>query len=171
QRTRSGEFQVYASSDRCLSQETRFNIQSLRYLGQDEKESRNIKKALSNELGDEIEPNTIENQNNDELLGEISDDEEESNNEQSENEEGKLTAPIELLGDIAVLIYEPENTEAKQFFPLFEEKKKHRKLLVGRVKMMKKQVMKADDSNTKSTSCSNSNDEENEESSDDSEEN
>ncbi|KAM6200712.1 glutamate-rich protein 2 [Sarcoramphus papa] len=91
-------------------------------MGKGEKESRNIKKALSNELGAEIEPNTIENQNNDEPLGDISHDDEESSNERSESEEGKLTAPIELLGEIAVLIYEPENTEAKQFFPLPEEK-------------------------------------------------
>lgn len=58
-----------------------------------------MKKNLRNELGAEMETNTVENQNNDEPLVEISDDEE-SSNEQSENEEVKLTAPIELLGDI-----------------------------------------------------------------------
>lgn len=55
------------------------------FFNSDEKESRNIKKALSNEFCAEIEPNTIENQNNDEPLGEISDDDEEGSNEQSEN--------------------------------------------------------------------------------------
>lgn len=50
-----------------------------------------MKKTLSNELGAKIEPNTIENQDNDEPLGEISDDEDSSNEQKmSENEEGKI---------------------------------------------------------------------------------
>lgn len=60
------------------------------FLNSDEKESRNIKKAPSNELGVEIEPNTIKNQNNDEQLWEILDDDEENSNEQSENRENWL---------------------------------------------------------------------------------
>lgn len=62
-----------------------------------EEEWRNNKKAFSNELGAEVEPNTTENQNNDD---QISNNDEESSNEQSANEEGKLTAPIELLGEV-----------------------------------------------------------------------
>ncbi|GAB0191575.1 glutamate decarboxylase 1 [Grus japonensis] len=73
-------------------------------------EAWNLQKALSNELDAEIEPNTIENQNNYEPLGEISDDDEESSNEQSENEEGKLAAPIELLEECQVANTVPDDS-------------------------------------------------------------
>lgn len=56
-----------------------------------------MKKTLSNEFGAEVEPNTIENQDNNEPLGEISDDED-SSNEQSKNEEGKTYWSGRIVG-------------------------------------------------------------------------
>lgn len=73
-------------------------INRLFYLfNSDEEESRNHKKAFSNELGAEVESHTTEDQNN---YDQISNRDEESSNEQSANEEGKLTAPIVSLGEV-----------------------------------------------------------------------
>uniref|UniRef100_A0A8C3J1M7 Uncharacterized protein n=1 Tax=Calidris pygmaea TaxID=425635 RepID=A0A8C3J1M7_9CHAR len=66
---------------------------------------------------------------------------------------------------IAVLNYKQENTEAKEFFPLLEEK-----MLMGN-EDDEETSDESSNSSTKSTGCSKSNDEENEESSDDSKEN
>ncbi|XP_073161902.1 glutamate-rich protein 2 isoform X8 [Lepidochelys kempii] len=104
-----------------------------------EKNSRNVEKPANNELSTEFQTNSIDDHNIDEQLSETTDDDESS----SENEDRKRNAPIELLGEFLkaimdqdyslskklcqmILIYEPENTEAKQFLPLLEEK-----LLIG----------------------------------------
>ncbi|XP_062434894.1 glutamate-rich protein 2 [Rhea pennata] len=153
--------------------------------GENEKESRNIKKAPEKELCAQIQANGIKNHNNDELLTEISDDNNEISNEQSENEDGKFSAPLELLAEFLkaimngnynlaknlcqmILIYEPENAEAKQFFPLLEEKllmETAQKLAEGDSKD-EETIDGSSDDNKESTSCSNSGDEESEGSSD-----
>ncbi|XP_067405968.1 glutamate-rich protein 2 [Emydura macquarii macquarii] len=102
------------------------------------KNSRNVENTANSELSAEFQTNSIDNHNIDEQLSETTDDDE-SSSERSENEDGKRNAPIELLGEFLkaimdqdyslarklcqmILIYEPENTEAKQFLPLLEEK-------------------------------------------------
>nr|XP_042716684.1 glutamate-rich protein 2 isoform X5 [Chrysemys picta bellii] len=115
------------------------NLRSPQYIQETtddkEKNSRNIEKPANNELSTEFPTNSIEDHNTDEQLSETTDDDESS----SENEDRKINAPIELLGEFLkaimdqdyslskklcqmILIYEPENTEAKQFLPLLEEK-------------------------------------------------
>ncbi|XP_064371573.1 glutamate-rich protein 2 [Dromaius novaehollandiae] len=153
---------------------------------ENEEESRNINKAPEKELCAQIQANGIGNHNNDELLTEVSDGNNEISNEQSENEEGKFSAPIELLGEFLkaimngnyslaknlcrmILIYEPENTEAKQFFPLLEEKllmERAQKFTEGESEDDEETIDRSSDGNKESTSSSNSSDEESEGSSD-----
>ncbi|XP_074857576.1 glutamate-rich protein 2 [Carettochelys insculpta] len=116
------------------------NLRSPHYMqdNTDDKErnSRNVEKRANNELSAEFPTSSIDNHNIDEQLSETTDDDE-SSNECDENED--RNAPIELLGEFLkaimdqdyslakklcqmILIYEPENTEAKQFLPLLEEK-------------------------------------------------
>uniref|UniRef100_A0A8B9NUS3 Uncharacterized protein n=1 Tax=Apteryx owenii TaxID=8824 RepID=A0A8B9NUS3_APTOW len=74
-----------------------------------------------------------------------------------------------LCCQIAVLIYEPENTEAKQFFPLLEEKllmERAQKLAEGESEDDEETIDGSSDGNKESPSCSNSSDEESEGSSD-----
>ncbi|XP_013816016.1 glutamate-rich protein 2 [Apteryx mantelli] len=69
-----------------------------------------------------------------------------------------------------ILIYEPENTEAKQFFPLLEEKllmaEGAQKLAEGESEDDEETIDGSSDGNKESPSCSNSSDEESEGSSD-----
>uniref|UniRef100_A0A8C6YP35 Uncharacterized protein n=1 Tax=Nothoprocta perdicaria TaxID=30464 RepID=A0A8C6YP35_NOTPE len=127
------------------------------YLDENEKESTNIKESPEKELCAQIQANGIEIYNSDELRTEIPDDGNEISNEQNENERGKF-----------ILIYEPENTEAKHFFPLLEEK-----LLIGKFENSQKlaeeeseddeeTIDESSDSNKESTSCSDSSEEESE---------
>ncbi|XP_025037957.2 glutamate-rich protein 2 isoform X3 [Pelodiscus sinensis] len=117
------------------------NLRSPHYMQENtdkEKNSRNVEKTANNELSAEFQTNSIDDQNNDEQLSETTDDDE-SSSELDENEDRKRKAPIELLGEFLkaimdqdyslakklcqmILIYEPENTEAKQFLPVIEEK-------------------------------------------------
>ncbi|XP_073161901.1 glutamate-rich protein 2 isoform X7 [Lepidochelys kempii] len=149
-----------------------------------EKNSRNVEKPANNELSTEFQTNSIDDHNIDEQLSETTDDDESS----SENEDRKRNAPIELLGEFLkaimdqdyslskklcqmILIYEPENTEAKQFLPLLEEK-----LLIESTQNFGDEEGEETDEGSsedseEDTSSSNSSDDEGEESSDDSDEN
>ncbi|XP_030435940.1 glutamate-rich protein 2 isoform X1 [Gopherus evgoodei] len=152
-----------------------------------EKNSRNVGKPVNNELSTEFQTNSIEDHNIDEQLSETTDDDE-SSSENSENEDRKRNAPIELLGEFLkaimdqdynlskklcqmILIYEPENTEAKQFLPLLEEK-----LLIESTQNFGNEEGEETDEGSsedseEDTSSSDSSDDEGEESSDDSDEN
>ncbi|XP_039349659.1 glutamate-rich protein 2 isoform X1 [Mauremys reevesii] len=153
-----------------------------------EKNSRNVGKPANNELSTEFQTNSIEDHNINEQLSETTDDDE-SSSENSENEDRKTNAPIELLGEFLkaimdqdyslskklcqmILIYEPENTEAKQFLPLLEEK-----LLIestqnfGDEEGEETDEGSSEDSEEDTSSSDSSDDEEDEESSDDSDEN
>ncbi|XP_074974056.1 glutamate-rich protein 2 isoform X11 [Caretta caretta] len=149
-----------------------------------EKNSRNVEKPANNELSTEFQTNSIDDHNIDEQLSETTDDDESS----SENEDRKRNAPIELLGEFLkaimdqdyslskklcqmILIYEPENTEAKQFLPLLEEK-----LLIESTQNFGDEEGEETDEGSsedseEDTSSSDSSDDEGEESSDDSDEN
>ncbi|XP_043361195.1 glutamate-rich protein 2 isoform X5 [Dermochelys coriacea] len=149
-----------------------------------EKNSRNVEKPANNELSTEFQTNSIGDHNIDEQLSETTDDDESS----SENEDRKRNAPIELLGEFLkaimdqdyslskklcqmILIYEPENTEAKQFLPLLEEK-----LLIESTQNIGDEEGEETDEGSSAdseedTSSSDSSDDEGEESSDDSDEN
>ncbi|XP_019336005.1 glutamate-rich protein 2 isoform X3 [Alligator mississippiensis] len=149
-----------------------------------EKNSRSVEKT-ANSI--ELQPNSVDNHNFDELSQTTDDDE--SSSEHSENENGKGSAPIELLGEFLkaimggnyslakklchmILIYEPENTEAKQFLPLLEEKL----LMEGAQNSTDTESEEtdegsSDDSEEDTTSSSSSSEDESEESSDDSDEN
>uniref|UniRef100_A0A7M4FAD1 Glutamate rich 2 n=1 Tax=Crocodylus porosus TaxID=8502 RepID=A0A7M4FAD1_CROPO len=149
-----------------------------------EKNSRTVEKTANST---ELQPNSVDNHNFDKLSQTTGDDE--SSNEHSENENGKGSAPIELLGEFLkaimdgnyslakklcqmILIYEPENTEAKQFLPLLEEK-----LLMENAQNSTDTESEetdegsSDNSEEDTTSSSDSSDDESEESSDDSDEN
>nr|XP_032626957.1 glutamate-rich protein 2 isoform X2 [Chelonoidis abingdonii] len=152
-----------------------------------EKNSKNVGKPANNELSTEFQTNSIEDHNTDEQLSETTDDDENSS-ENSENEDRKTNAPIELLGEFLkaimdqdynlskklcqmILIYEPENTEAKQFLPLLEEK-----LLIESTQNFGDEEGEETDEGSsedseEDTSSSDSSDDEGEESSDDSDEN
>ncbi|XP_074823642.1 glutamate-rich protein 2 isoform X4 [Natator depressus] len=149
-----------------------------------EKNSRNVEKPANNELSTEFQTNSIDDHNIDEQLSEATDDDESS----SENEDRKRNAPIELLGEFLkaimdqdyslskklcqmILIYEPENTEAKQFLPLLEEK-----LLIESTQNFGDEEGEETDEGSsedseEDTSSSDSSDDEGEGSSDDSDEN
>ncbi|XP_043381387.1 glutamate-rich protein 2 isoform X5 [Chelonia mydas] len=149
-----------------------------------EKNSRNVEKPANNELSTEFQTNSIDDHNIDEQLSETTDDDESS----SENEDRKRNAPIELLGEFLkaimdqdyslskklcqmILIYEPENTEAKQFLPLLEEK-----LLIESTQNFGDEEGEETDEGSsedseEDTSSSDSSDDEGEGSSDDSDEN
>ncbi|XP_044888803.1 glutamate-rich protein 2 isoform X2 [Mauremys mutica] len=152
-----------------------------------EKNSGNVGKPANNELSTEFQTNSIEDHNINEQLSETTDDDE-SSSENSENEDRKTNAPIELLGEFLkaimdqdyslskklcqmILIYEPENTEAKQFLPLLEEK-----LLIESTQNFGDEEGEETDEGSsedseEDTSSSDSSDDEEEESSDDSDEN
>nr|XP_005290491.1 glutamate-rich protein 2 isoform X2 [Chrysemys picta bellii] len=164
------------------------NLRSPQYIQETtddkEKNSRNIEKPANNELSTEFPTNSIEDHNTDEQLSETTDDDESS----SENEDRKINAPIELLGEFLkaimdqdyslskklcqmILIYEPENTEAKQFLPLLEEK-----LLIESTQNFDDEEGEETDEGSsedseEDTSSSDSSDDEGEESSGDSDEN
>ncbi|XP_034641272.1 glutamate-rich protein 2 isoform X5 [Trachemys scripta elegans] len=164
------------------------NLRSPQYIQETtddkEKNSRNVEKPANNELSTEFPTNSIEDHNTDEQLSETTDDDESS----SENEDRKINAPIELLGEFLkaimdqdyslskklcqmILIYEPENTEAKQFLPLLEEK-----LLIESTQNFGDEEGEETDEGSsedseEDTSSSDSSDDEGEESSGDSDEN
>ncbi|XP_062974678.1 glutamate-rich protein 2-like isoform X1 [Elgaria multicarinata webbii] len=101
------------------------------------KNSRNVEKAANGEVSTEMPTGSVDKQNANEKPPDSSDDDE--NNEQSDNEAKKRIAPLQLMGEFLkaimeqkyslakklcqmILIYEPENPEAKQFLPLIEQK-------------------------------------------------
>ncbi|KAM7154129.1 glutamate-rich protein 2 isoform 3-T3 [Macrochelys suwanniensis] len=164
------------------------NLRSLNYIQETtdnkEKNSRNVETPANNELSTEFQTNSIDDHNIDEQLSETTDDDESS----SENEDRKRNAPIELLGEFLkavmdqdyslskklcqmILIYEPENTEAKQFLPLLEEKL----LIESTQNFGDKEGEETDEGSSEDseedTSSSDSSDDDGEESSDDSDEN
>ncbi|KAH0621477.1 hypothetical protein JD844_022833 [Phrynosoma platyrhinos] len=100
------------------------------------KNSSNVEKMTINEIRAEIQKNSVDKQTADEKPPDSSDDE---SNGQSDNEAKKRIAPLQLMGEFLkaimerqyslakklcqmILIYEPENPEAKQFLPLIEQK-------------------------------------------------
>ncbi|KYO17865.1 glutamate-rich protein 2 isoform A [Alligator mississippiensis] len=171
------------SEETKISEARRDNIKS-EASDEKEKNSRSVEKT-ANSI--ELQPNSVDNHNFDELSQTTDDDE--SSSEHSENENGKGSAPIELLGEFLkaimggnyslakklchmILIYEPENTEAKQFLPLLEEKL----LMEGAQNSTDTESEEtdegsSDDSEEDTTSSSSSSEDESEESSDDSDEN
>ncbi|KAJ7345655.1 hypothetical protein JRQ81_001605 [Phrynocephalus forsythii] len=101
------------------------------------KNPKNIEETTSSEIRSEMQKKQADKQNEDEELPESSDDDE--RNEQSDSEAEKRIAPLQLMGEFLkaimerkyslakklcqmILIYEPENPEAKQFLPLIEQK-------------------------------------------------
>ncbi|XP_042302646.1 glutamate-rich protein 2 isoform X3 [Sceloporus undulatus] len=101
------------------------------------KNSSNVEKIMNNEIRAEIQKDSVDKQTADEKPSDSSDDDE--INGQSENEAKKRIAPLQLMGEFLkaimdrkyslakklcqmILIYEPENPEAKQFLPLIEKK-------------------------------------------------
>ncbi|XP_074823666.1 glutamate-rich protein 2 isoform X25 [Natator depressus] len=169
----------------CLVQKKKWLLNQFKQCHDDkEKNSRNVEKPANNELSTEFQTNSIDDHNIDEQLSEATDDDESS----SENEDRKRNAPIELLGEFLkaimdqdyslskklcqmILIYEPENTEAKQFLPLLEEK-----LLIESTQNFGDEEGEETDEGSsedseEDTSSSDSSDDEGEGSSDDSDEN
>uniref|UniRef100_A0ABM5EWW2 Glutamate-rich protein 2 n=1 Tax=Pogona vitticeps TaxID=103695 RepID=A0ABM5EWW2_9SAUR len=101
------------------------------------KNSKNFEETSNSEIQSEMQKEHADKQNEDERLPESSDDDE--NNEQNDNVAAKRIAPLQLMGEFLkaimeqkyslakklcqmILIYEPENPEAKQFLPLIEQK-------------------------------------------------
>uniref|UniRef100_A0A8D0BXT2 Glutamate-rich protein 2 n=1 Tax=Salvator merianae TaxID=96440 RepID=A0A8D0BXT2_SALMN len=97
--------------------------------------SQEVEKTTNHEVSNEPEKD-VDRQNADEKSSDSSDDE---NYEQSDNVIEKRVAPLQLMGEFLkaimekkyslakklcqmILIYEPENPEAKQFLPLIEQK-------------------------------------------------
>ncbi|XP_061468903.1 glutamate-rich protein 2 isoform X2 [Rhineura floridana] len=100
------------------------------------KSSTAIENVTNSEVSTGMQWEGVNKQNADEKPPDSSDDE---NNEQSDNEAEKRIAPLQLMGEFLkaimeekyslakklcqmILIYEPENPEAKQFLPLIEKK-------------------------------------------------
>ncbi|TFK14580.1 nogo-B receptor [Platysternon megacephalum] len=78
-----------------------------------EKNSRNVEKPANNELSTEFQTNSIEDHNIDEQLSETTDDDE-SSSENSENEDRKINAPIELLGEFLKAIMDQDYSLSKK---------------------------------------------------------
>ncbi|KAF7248344.1 Glutamate-rich protein 2 [Varanus komodoensis] len=100
------------------------------------KNSKNVEKASSDGVSTEMQTKSVDKQNANEKPPDSSDDE---TNEQNQNEAKKRIAPLQLMGEFLnaimerkyslakklcqmILIYEPDNPEAKQFLPLIEHK-------------------------------------------------
>ncbi|XP_007437341.1 glutamate-rich protein 2 [Python bivittatus] len=101
------------------------------------KNSRIVEKAVNSEVYTEPQRDSVDKKNADEKPPDGSDDEDA--NGQTDNETEKRIAPLQLMGEFLkavmerkyniakklcqmILIYEPNNPEAKQFLPLIEKK-------------------------------------------------
>ncbi|XP_060634847.2 glutamate-rich protein 2 [Anolis sagrei] len=122
-----------------LNHETKIIEPKTESEGNDEemKNSSNVETISNNEVTTEIQKDSVDKQVADEKPPDSSDDDD--SNGQSDNEVKKRVAPLQLMGEFLkaimerkyllakklcqmILIYEPENPEAKQFLPLIEQK-------------------------------------------------
>ncbi|XP_062820691.1 glutamate-rich protein 2 isoform X2 [Anolis carolinensis] len=122
-----------------LNHETKIIEAKTESEGNDEemKNSNNVETISNNEVTAEIQKDNVDKQTADEKPPDSSDDDD--SNGQSDNKVKKRVAPLQLMAEFLkaimgrkyllakklcqmILIYEPENPEAKQFLPLIEQK-------------------------------------------------
>ncbi|XP_053134000.1 glutamate-rich protein 2 isoform X2 [Hemicordylus capensis] len=106
---------------------------------EEEKKIKNVEKTANSGASTDTQEESIKKDNAEEKPSDSSADDDDDDNEQSNNEVKKRSAPLELMGEFLkaimernyslakklcqmILIYEPENPEAKQFLPLIERK-------------------------------------------------